>query len=1433
MTANRKLCRVPLLSDEEFCDYVYRIGKAEHTHFKAAKKELLSNPHSEVAKNRLKALADQGYIPALYPLISNQLNLGNIPQALELSYQGAREADPICAATLASMYAQPCDYEDEQYKNAKAQAVELWLYNASIKRIIYDSKKQAVISAYVNNTAQEYLRAVLQESQEVKEQLFLQFSDEQLNKYEKEMLKGDLVDSSLACFLIKKHINTNSNESKKRALGLAEKIVSDSIFYPEQLDAGGIRAALESLNNEHTPAKIKTRVSQVLANWHEKEVCRSEFVEVYQKEPKRKFVSPGYSPEVLQELIHEAPNVYEGIDLVEAALYLHLHRSKDSRALEAMTSCLERALQDPDPMVRQAIIEYCVDDLLPFSEKAMNKYATELQANAGLLEEEANFMNAHLQALIKKAGSGDDQAAMRVYDLVKNHGSCFTCIPEESRESVCYKYHKQAFEAGNYTAVCMGLPAARAMNPKTTTELSEAMRFWAQVYKSSVQNRGISHVTPAPVALEKESYEKILELKQLKIAVDKNADARFYFYLTYVLAHKDPVGAIEALCKALEISSLERDASCLALYETTGIKEFLEARGKEGKGWAHFAQGCFIGVTTRSMQCRNEEDCLYTIKSIERARTCLKNALNASEPYKNDALLNETALDINKGMRYYRLFQLNKKQIYLQKAVELYNDAIAKGHSQALYEYAKLILNGHDQKGQRGLEQAIDYIIRSTNQNNCHAYKLLQSIEQKGLYYVSECGGTITAELKKRIDACLENKKKEEQLLPSTDQSNTAVDIMSHEEEYALIKRMADQGNIEAKISVAMKLRDGNGVKQSVEDSHEYFTQALLEWDGKTNKKLFGVAWAALVDANEQDVRVRAARAKYQVHDLVSQMETKVLTDQQMNERLSVLNNDINYIMAARKGTHANNQLFYTSGLAQLIKDTISIFGTEDIFLYNLLDAYMKRLQAFPDEIKDDKKSSLLTVPVKAIIFRSHGLLKVDVGAVTMSQEEEAANKRALESLNAVIKKDIWATNKEQLEYLKALALIMKSIHEAAKSQALASVITSTTQDKSRNASDLIALFATQSKSSYSEASTMLNALSKRKYADAIYMQGYLAIHGNALNPCITKENARGMALLEELAKQKHINALFTLTKIYSEEMKKTNKTSERLSYAKKMEKNLATIVSIEPENQFALTLLLSTYVDNPQMRPSNLPEGSSEKECVDYILGLLPRVAFTQPVKDICSMILRIRKNEMSLDLLAHIQHCLTMCESVSVEIDRAWQALEEHYVRDFSKKFDQWANNYSEQEKAKKKSNKQLVSQIYAINQWLHTLIARAFKIRMQIEKDYPALKSKIQKEAEEKAYQCYKKSCEYPSALSHLLMSGLELMSSRQVSPDQLQQAQNYIEKAMIIMEQENLHKENVPLFESSLNDYLLYVKNFLPEKYTQAQAFADKYRKQFAQ
>lgn len=1427
--SNAQEVTVPQLSYQEFYQRLYPLSDSQQFEYQNAARELNASPTSKPALARLSKLANAGFMPACHDLIEAKFATNDAEASQQLSTQGARQGDPGCAITLATMYKQwskptvEADEQELQRCQHYAYGAEQLLRDARTKRFIHDPETKKQIATYENQEAQTVLRNLLAEKQTEFEKTV---TKQELKKYEKS-LNTSLNDIPLACFVIKENIAKGTHEPVKSALGLAEKIISHEVFDADYLYAAGVRSAIEKLT-EHENQKIKERAVKICSQWDDAESRVGKFQLApcaADKLIKEKFVSPQYSPEILEELIERADTVYQGEDLVDAALYLHMHRTKNSDVINGVKKCLNRALTFPDPLVRRAIIDKCKvadGELYWYWADALYKYAKELSDQDGLLQEEADYIKKQLNWIFEKTkddASGD--MALTAYTLLKRHPRCFPDISEEQNQQLQGECYKKAFNAGNYAAICMVLPKMRLEpQPQNTEEFSRAMIFWSQAGKSAAKEQQSSlRRSIDPVELNREVRQKIQELLVSKKELgETKEDVAFYYRAAVALAPTDGVAALEAFQKALHVVFLTPNDGEVKrkLYESTGMKAVLEEEAQRGQGWAYSAQAYYIYLAALNpgYHLDSRIHAASVIKAIEQARALLQQAAAAQVPHTDFAPLDEVDLEVKKGTAYCELYNGDSNQLYLQKAFELFESAIQKRSSLGMYNWALLTLNGHREKGQTALEKSINYLIEAT-QNNCtSAEELLKTISAKGMLYVARCGGTMTSELKSKINACLGSRNTN----PAADQSAvTQMSTMDPADEYRITLERANEGNVEAMVNLALLLKEGRGVAQSDQLACERFADALFASDGSPSLGgATAIAFAGLAESALTNVRAQMARCKASM-DFFKQ--PKILAkNPYLCDELCQEFKKLHTLMA--DPIHAPEaELLYSTGLATAIQDCFENYSCHNVFAYTVLDGYMQRIAAFPQEVKE--RAELLRAPIKFLIKRTEDLFTMRFDTILMNEFDSQALNAAIASLTTVIDKKLWDYNQDELRYLKGMLQFLRasSLRERVISN---------------------------------ETKAIFGELATRGHKGARYMRAYIAARDNA-------ERDRGIALFEELAAQKDLRSLFALVEIAN--VKDLKNSKERLEKATKMQDYLNRILAIDPDNTNAHNILVGLYVNNPKLKPVHL-KGSSEKECAEYIISLLPKTKGLKGIMDSYKIILRVRKQEYSPQLLDDLRALLNTCEDSGPAHDTAFAALKESYEKyNLNNMIDQWAQDYIALEKQKDKPNAACIARIYETMGWLHALMTRTFGVEsmgirdevdvlsramngdilvaltakdtfQKVKEKFATVSARLQ-EAKERFLDCFKASMTSgkSTSLMYFLKSHLDLMSKKSNS-EKLAICRATIINGMREMKTQKLQWSDVPLFQECLNDYVLYAqKHGTQQEFVVAQKCAEIYRAEF--
>ncbi len=1159
---------VPKLSYQEFYQRLYPLSDAQQFEYQNAARELHTFPTSKPALARLSQFADAGHMPARHDLIEAQFAARDVESSHKLSCKGASQGDPGCAITLATMYMQwskPKIHADEQELQRCTQlsnAAESLLRAARAKRFIHDPETKKQIATYENEEAKIVLHNYLAEKQTEFEKTL---NTQEIKKYEKGFTTS-VSDIPLACFVIKENIAKGTHEPIKSALGLAEKILSQEIFDADYLHAAGVRCAIEKLK-DHENTKIKERAAKICNLWNDVESRVGTFQlapSIVPRDTKKRFVTPDYSPETLSALIEHGASIYEGQDLVDAAVYLNLHREKDERVDQAVKDCLTRALQDPSPFVKQAIIEQCTDNLSIFAHQAMQTYAQELKNKSGLLSQEVDFMNRQLQKTRDKADNGDDQAAIHIYTWLSKFPEVFTAVSVQQVESLRTEYFKKALTAGNWDAICSCLPKMRAMQPQTSEQLARAMKFWSKAYTSSADLLASSPDVVEFAALHAEAFDRLINLLSLKTETGTTIhDAEFYYHAATAFAHNDGIASLKAFQNAVQVVFLTHGdgEAKQQLYQTTGMKAVLEREAVRGQGWAYFAQAyyTFLAALNPGYAIDSRTHAQLTIQAIEQARTLLQSAATAQVPHTDFSKLDEVDLDVKKAATYYEIYKIDSNQLYLAKALELLELTIQKKSATGMYNWAMIAINGHTQKGQSVLEQSIEYLIQSTHGGCTSAENFLKEISAKGFLFVAGCGGIITTELKNKIDACLNVRMQRNgeaaQIPPSV------IGVMNPAEEYQLIKDKADQGNIQAMVTEALYLKEGLGVERSLSRAQARFADALLAWQGqKLVSDEIAIAYNALTEVAATDVRAQVARCKANMYTLINVYNPE---SDCLNKVIEDTFKELKNMQRLMKesGNTADRQLFYSSGLATLIEKCLIKCCESPLQRFKLLEFYMHDALWFSHEISNSDNCNYLLTCINEIINKIEGFFVFPEIPIRVTMCERDAFQAAYRSLLDLLAAQVLPEYCEKLLYLKALLMAYDSVIESLENP---------TKDRATKP------FSSQTIMQFEE-------LSKKGNLDARYMYAYIATHGHTI--CLKNQHqpTKGMALFEELAEKKHVKSLIVLVNIAKK--LKTSKPKEIMQNNKKIERYLKTILEVEPRNSWAISELVALYKAYPELK--------------------------------------------------------------------------------------------------------------------------------------------------------------------------------------------------------------------------------------------------------
>lgn len=1405
---------VPQLSYHEYYQRLYPISDSQKFEYQNAAQELNTSPTSKPALARLSKLADAGYMPACHDLIEAKFAVNDAEACLQLSQQGATQGDPGCAITLATMYKQwsrptaEADEQELQRCQHYAYGAEQLLRDARMKRFIHDPETKKQIATFESQEAQTVLRSLLAEKQTEFEKTV---TKQELKKYEKG-LNASLNDIPLACFVIKENIAKRTHEPVKSALGLTEKIISHELFDADYLHAAGVRSAVEKLT-EHENQKIKERAVKICSQWDDAESRVGKFQlasSAAHERIKEKFDGSKYSPEILEELIERADIAYQGEDLVDAAIYLHLHRTKNPDAIQGVKRCLNRALLNPDPLVRRAIIDKCQaadGELYWYWADALYKYAQELSDQDGLLQEEADYIKKQLNWMIEKSKndkSGD--MALTVYTLLKKYPRCFPDIPEVQNHKLQEEHFKKAFDAGNYAAICSGLARMRVIPlPRNPEEYACAMVFWSQAcIVSAKEQKSSLKRSIDPVELNAESRQKIKELLLSKKELgETKEDAAFYYNAAVALAPYDAPLAQSALhnAEAVVFATQGDETRKRGLYEATGMRAALEACAAQGHGWAYFeqAQHIFVASLNPGRDVNPYEHALHGIKEINHARELLQKSLQAAHPHTDFSQLEESDLDVVQGLHYMALREIS--DLHKEKALELFKTAADKRNPKGLYNWAKLTIEGHNEafKGQAGFEKALEFLQQAARQNNEDAIEYLQKIEEKGLLFVGASGGTMNIALKTAVKTCLNEIKGRAVQPVEGGQSH----VMDPADEYRITLECANAGNVEAMVKLALLLKEGHGVAQSDQLACERFADALFAGDARLGGAM-AIAYAGLTESAATNVRAQMARCKASMESFKrSERLTKNLTI--CDETCQEFRN-LNRLMVDKTQAH-EAELLYSTGLASALQDCLENYSCHNVFGYTILDGYMQRIVAFGQEVKE--RAELLRAPIKFLLKRTENLFTMRFVTVKMNEFDSQALNDAIKSLTTVIDKKLWADNQDELRYLKGMLQFLRTCSLSER------VISN-------------------------ETKAIFDELATRGHKGARYMCGYIAAQGNALSSSNKRDLSKGIALFEELAAQKDLRSLFALVEIANTTNFKNPK--ERLEQATKMQGYLNAIIEVDPNNASAHNFLVCAYVNNPKLKPVHLKD-ASEKERVDYILSLLPKTKGLKKVLDSYKIILRVRKQEYSLQLIDDLKTLLNTCEDSGPAHDSAFAALKEGYEDvNFNTMIDQWAHDYIALEKQKEKPDEACIARIYEAAGWVHALMARTFCLESTVINPQAAMLGKAMdkataaarfQETKERFLDCFRASMASGKStpLMYFLKSHLDLMSKNSVS-EKLTKCRATIMDGMREMKTKKLQWSDVPLFQECLNDYVIYAqKNGTKQERDVAQKCADIYRTEF--
>ena len=710
----------------------------------------------------------------------------------------------------------------------------------------------------------------------------------------------------------------------------------------------------------------------------------------------------------------------------------------------------------------------------------------------------------------------------------------------------------------------------------------------------------------------------------------------------------------------------------------------------------------------------------------------------------------------------------------------------------------KYCLAGYAGEGQEVLEKALKCLTKSALLNNESAQEYLKGIAIKGITFVPKCGGNITADMIAQIkdimkqSGMLQNASEEKPVESSQTDMNDEAVKQALTVEYNLLKQQAFQGNPEAMALLGIRLRDGQGVEKSPEESQKYFIEALLKWDyerAKINNNL-QIAFAGVVDRAETDLRALVARAKCVVgtslHTALTKSQSTAYAeraDENMQRVLKMITTMHTRLLASNNPE--DSKLFYSTSAANLINQLC--VKVDDIgFASKISQLNAQRMIACPHEIDDDGLRWILNAPLS--------LLQDKLEYAVIYEPETVSNfigdlVRLNQSLRTLIAQNQWC--KQQYEYLTALI-------------------------------DINTFFKDKELS-------LLENLSKNGNEKAAFMQAYLALHGHTLPNQIPENHAKGLSILESLANKGHKESSIMLTELHLIEAEKCRQVKDIEKHLRAAEKYLLLTMKNYPNEHEALFNLGEIYFNNSNFKPSEFKNMKLSSEDRDkYIMDI-----FTQ-AKNVdlkltnralfYKTILKVRKNDISLSTIQQLESLLFLSEKSD--------DLNKLLVRQFQKKsfgdlLEEWAEKYINENV----SDKAQISRVQSIVGWLYALMVGHFIIKTKSTNDDLQENNDILKKSKAKAKQYLEKSISAPDSnpTAHFLLAGL---LSAENDKEKLAEAKKHILQATSIMITKQLKLANVLLAKETLNDYGKIIAMFDPASLDREKSFIELILKKIA-
>lgn len=834
----------------------------------------------------------------------------------------------------------------------------------------------------------------------------------------------------------------------------------------------------------------------------------------------------------IEFLSTHAAYLNESTICAEATLYLIENKNTLNKENESLIKTyLDKVNPNTTQAVRKKIIELCLKDEA-LLEKAMDMIAAFCQEiKTADWAAESNFINSIITPLHKKAQELNNIKCARILALLFEQHSASISHPSITNNDEAHRYYlKVTGFGGDLDSLCKLIPCYQESN--NWNQRTEAAHFWFELYKICAKDDKHAQLQEKARAMLNamiQKWDRTIESPEDSL---DNPDPSLYYYAFMANSQNFAKAWHQMRCaEQLVKENQKKSPGIQGKIYATGAVECLHKLAEEGKGWASWLKAW---IRFNRLEALTQETCLPdTLIILEHIHNLLTNAADAKESFEC-ADLTIADIDFHKGILYKHCSSLTRfeKDKCLGAAFDSFERAAQAGHSKAQVAWAECCLEPQKvKKGQESFEQAINYLLEASDKEKV-ATKYLKKIYENGYQFIPKGGGFITTEMLNKIEKQLKVVNippLKEEACPIEKAIYYLEIEKNYEKAYEILKEESKHSTV-AKVYLGIMYRDGLYTQQSLPESIDLFTKALLQWKfDKSEVAAMNIAFEGIPPSPDWGCETALALLKHIVSCVLNNFSFSGSSGS-MNTHISLALR-LCELIAEKSNNQEDKNLLFNSGVAHLLGELYRK-DTNLTILFNLVNCFSKRLLTMdlpPKEYEGDLYApyhDLIDLLCQNILSKAQPLK-----FLTFPDPEQAeVIQELLGNLQGLIKKG----NHEPFEYLYSL------FH----------------------------LCAAREKAEWADTKKGFEHLSRasiNKNYTAMWLMGMLQRKAKKIKLGIPHAPNQGQKNIEEAAKNGDISALLTLCQSYI----KSGKNSEvAMQYINK-------ILRINSDNVFANKLLL------------------------------------------------------------------------------------------------------------------------------------------------------------------------------------------------------------------------------------------------------------------